>query len=312
MREINPSVIKRAAQAAKRQAATQAKKTARRIRAEVVAKSASGQSVRIRQAHQAVAPQKFYPVLSTPYPLAVGDRIEGLIQDGGLVVLGRRLRSADKDIPTLDATKLARDGSQSMTSHLTISRTLGGVNRRLHRYIATDGDEISTLIDTDGGIRWRNETSLRDLVKIHRTGKMELLNGPLGLGADPSFPLEAATKRYVDARTTPGVWTEPTLLNGWIEWTGTPNHAKTAYRKSATGDMVHFRGRIKGGTITNGIQLFAVTSGSGCRPPEKRSIMAMGGNSTVVEIVVMPTGEVYLWGAVNNTTVLFDGLSFAL
>ena len=121
-----------------------------------------------------------------------------------------RLKGADTAISGLQSGKLARDGLQDMLDRIRTVRAHAGANRVMAEYAMSDGDTIRLLIDTDGGVRWRNETTLTDLFKVHRTGKMELLSGSLGLPGNPSFPLEAVPRQYVDSITS----TDLTLLNG--------------------------------------------------------------------------------------------------
>ena len=62
------------------------------------------------------------------------------------------------------------------------------------------------------------------------------------------------------ANKTQEGWTEPTLLNGWVNFGGSDPTA--AYYKDEFG-VVHLKGQIKSGTITDGTFLFTLPSGYG-------------------------------------------------
>ena len=300
MRKINPVVIKRAAQAAKRQAAAQAQRTAKRIRAEVVAKSTSGRSVRIRQAHQTVAPQKFYPVLSTPYPLAVNDQIEGLIQNGGLVVLGRRLRSTDKTIPDVDANANGRvsKSGDTMTGLLTVARTLGGTPTAFLDMNATDGPTISMRIGTAGELYFRDVTNGRTLLTLFATGEV-------GVHTDPTLDGSATTKRYVDGKTAMPAWIAPTLLNGWVNHSATQESA--GYRRTPWKE-VQCRGLIASGAATDGTTLFTLPTGY--RPAAIRHFVSVQGNNGACRIRVQIDGRVEIVGVTSNNFLSLESIRF--
>ena len=219
-----------------------------------------------------------------------------------------RLKGADTAISGLQNDKLARDGTQDMTGRVRTVRAHAGASRVMAEYAMSDGDTIRLLIDTDGGVRWRNETTLTDLFKVHRTGKMELLSGSLGLPGDPAFPLEATPKQYVESGAGVEAWIAPTLLNGWTNAGG--GAATAGYHKDR--GKVYLKGRIASGTATGGTVLFTLPTGY--RPGEtwRFGALSSGYNTTIIDI--NSSGQVILAAAQSAAAAqaytVLDGIWF--
>lgn len=98
----------------------------------------------------------------------------------------------------------------------------------------------------------------------------------------------------------PGEWIEPTLVNGWDNDSSTYN---LAYRVDADGNVV-FRGRITGGTTSNGTRIF--TLDEEYRPDNDVYFAVVSGDYARVR--VNPDGEATIFGC--GDSIGFDGVFF--
>lgn len=98
-------------------------------------------------------------------------------------------------------------------------------------------------------------------------------------------------------------WTQPTLLNSWVDFGGA--YALAAYRK--VGDVVELRGLIKSGS-TNAA---AFTLPTGFRPPAEL-IYAVATSTGPANIAVQADGDVFIPTGVSTTYVSLAGISFSV
>lgn len=159
---------------------------------------------------------------------------------------------------------------------------------------------------------------------------------PIALPADPTNPLEAVTKQYVDARTgseveisandpiatnpsaelwydtdAPAVlidptpaWIAPTLLNGWVNFGSGFNPA--GYRK--IGDVVSLRGLLTTGSTS--VPMFNLPAGY---RPAYTQIFTTSASDGWAEVRVGANGDVLLTAAANPAAwTALDGMQFSV
>lgn len=100
-------------------------------------------------------------------------------------------------------------------------------------------------------------------------------------------------------------WTAPTLLNSWVNFSGTHT---SGYRKNSFG-VVELRGTIKDGTATDTTTLFNLPSGY--RPATDRNF-AVAASGGPVMISVQTNGDVKAQGAINSTWTALDTITFSV
>lgn len=103
---------------------------------------------------------------------------------------------------------------------------------------------------------------------------------------------------------TPGSWIAPTLLNSWVNFSGTHT---AGYRK--TNGLVEVRGTIKDGTATDTTTLFNLPSGYRPATDLNFAVAASGGP---VMISVQTNGDVKAQGAINATWTALNGITFSV
>lgn len=101
---------------------------------------------------------------------------------------------------------------------------------------------------------------------------------------------------------TIGATGEPTFANSWVNF-GSP-WASAGFWKDPLG-VVHFRGRIKSGTV--GSTAFILPAGY---RPEFKGTYAIGSNATIGLIEIDTNGTVTPVTPSNNTYVSLEGLTF--
>ena len=120
---------------------------------------------------------------------------------------------------------------------------------------------------------------------------------------------------------TATAWTAPTLLNSWTNTGGA--FSPTGYRKSA-GNIVHLRGKLTAGTLTDGTALFTLPSGY---RPAYTEAFRVTSDKGGVDVNILADGNVKIYyaaagagsgngpggssgGAGAATTIGIDGITF--
>jgi hypothetical protein len=164
--------------------------------------------------------------------------------------------------------------------------------------------------------------SLGVMLKILRANGTATFGGPVMLAADPSSALGAATKQYVDSRTTgtvnPGTWTNLTYGTGWTQ------NTTAQYRVETNGS---FQKVIGQGIINyaSGAASLAFTLPAGARPGVTRGCVLAGFDSsgdvllfsakvsTAGAVTILPmVRQSFAWPSATNGSVYLDNLTFAL
>ncbi|KOS04162.1 hypothetical protein [Paenibacillus polymyxa] len=122
---------------------------------------------------------------------------------------------------------------------------------------------------------------------------------------------QIATTAYVKAQgyITAGStgWAAVTFANSWTSYTG----RTVGYIKKTDG-IVHIRGSITGGTVTNGTTIFTLPAGF--RPTQNMSFVVAfskgDGTYGTGAVVVAVNGTVYVDGITNNTLIPLDSIIF--
>ena len=130
---------------------------------------------------------------------------------------------------------------------------------------------------------------------------------PFQLPADPTNPLEAATKQYVDSTVAAGAGVVPWIDVGFANsWTNYGSGFQTCqYRK--IGDVVTVRGLISSGNVPWGIFQLAV----GYRPPATLIFPVDTANSVHGRVDIGTDGWV-LPTVANSAYLSLTGISFSV
>jgi hypothetical protein len=164
--------------------------------------------------------------------------------------------------------------------------------------------------------------SLGVALKILRASLTATFGGPVILAADPASALGAATKQYVDAKSTgtvnPGSWTNLSYGTGWTQ------NTTAQYRVEVNGT---FSKVIAQGLINyaSGAASLAFTLPAGARPGVTRGCVLAGFDSSgdvllfnanvsvAGAVTILPmVRQSFVWPSATNGSVYLDNLSFAL
>ena len=101
-------------------------------------------------------------------------------------------------------------------------------------------------------------------------------------------------------------WTNFELLNGWVNYSNLRTEA--SYTKNGQG-IVRISGFIKSGTITSGTVIAKIPLDHA--PPRIISFAVLCDTSiTVCRLDINTTGELLIYGAVGNTYISLEGVSY--
>jgi hypothetical protein len=164
--------------------------------------------------------------------------------------------------------------------------------------------------------------SLGVALKILRANLTATFGGPVILAADPSSALGAATKQYVDSRTTgtvnPGTWTNLTYSTGWTQNTTAQYRVETngSFQKVICQGIVNY---------ASGAASLAFTLPAGARPGVTRGcvlggfdssgdVLLFSANVSVAgAVTILPmVRQAFSWPSATNGSVYLDGLVFSL
>jgi hypothetical protein len=164
--------------------------------------------------------------------------------------------------------------------------------------------------------------SLGVALKILRASLTATFGGPVMLAADPTSALGAATKQYVDSRTTgtvnPGVWTNLSYGTGWTQNTTAQYRVETngSFQKVICQGIVNY---------ASGAASLAFTLPAGARPGVTRGCVLAGFDSsgdvllfsanvsTAGAVTILPMcRQSFVWPSATNGSVYLDNLTFAL